>query len=83
MRGPRPPGVSTALYIKITDTLPSFIYASASRVTSYSEQLVHLLKEHGNSRSEISNVSISGTNQTKSNHISTLHGLNSNVSCNA
>lgn len=45
--------------IKITDTSPSFIYARRYKVTSYSVRRRAFVKEHGNSRSKISNVSIS------------------------
>lgn len=54
--------------IKIADTLRVlFMHAAAElHLTPYS--VVHLLKEHGNSR-EVSNVSISQHTQTKLNFI--------------
>lgn len=61
--------------IEITDTSPWLIYAHAAtklHLTPYA--VVHLLKRHGNSRSEISNVSISNGNQSKVNLMPLLIG---------
>lgn len=44
---------------KITDTSSTLIYADRHKLHLTLYAVVHLLKEHGNSRSEISNVSIS------------------------
>lgn len=52
------------LGIKITDT-QGFIYASAQSYILLRTSVVHLLKEHGTTRSKISNVSISKRNRIK------------------
>lgn len=61
---------------KITDTSSTLIYADRRKLHLTLYAVVHLLKEHGNSRSEISNVSISFSSGCNINFISNCLDLN-------